>query len=73
MMDQDLGILYEILDCQLKKSKPGDELKESTTALERKYTKQKEFIRSLESTDHVGLAEDEPVNSFIPEDLPLKE
>jgi len=48
-MDQDLGILYEILDCQLKKSKPGDESKECVIALERKYTKQKQFIRSLES------------------------
>ena len=35
MMDQYLGILYEVLVCQLKKSKPGDELKESMTALEK--------------------------------------
>ena len=40
-MDQDLGVLYETLDCQLNKSKSGDELKESVIALERKYTKQK--------------------------------
>ena len=39
-------------------------------SLERKYTKQKEFIRSLESNAHVGLAEDEGANSFIPKDLP---
>ena len=39
-------------------------------SLERKYTKQKEFIPSLESNAHVGLAEDEGANSFIPKDLP---
>ena len=39
-------------------------------ALERKYTKQKEFIRSLESNAHVSLAENELANSFIPKDLP---
>ena len=39
-------------------------------SLERKYTKQKEFICSLESNAHVGLAEDEGANSFIPKDLP---
>ena len=69
-MDQDLGVLYDILDCQLKKSKSGDELKESVIALEREYAKQKEFIRSLESNAHVGLAEDELANSFILESLP---
>ena len=45
-------------------------MKESVIALEREYAKQKEFIRSLESNAHVGLAEDELANSFIPEDLP---
>ena len=70
MMDHNLAILCEILDCRLKKSKSGDELKESVTALERKYTKQKELIHSLESNAHVGLAEDKLANSFIPEDLP---
>ena len=69
-MDQDLGVLYDILDYELKKSKSGDELKEYVIVLERKYTKQKEFIRSLESNTHVGLAENELSNSFIPEDLP---
>ena len=69
-MDEDLGLLYEILDCQLKKSKSGDELEEWMISLEIKYTKQKEFIRSLESNAHVGLAEDEGANSFIPKDLP---
>ena len=49
MIHKDLGVLYEILECQLKRSKPGDELKGSVIALERKYTKQKEFICSLES------------------------
>ena len=52
MMDKDLGKLYEILDCQQKKSKPGDELKESVIALERKYAhkKRKEFIWKVMST-----------------------
>ena len=69
-MDQNLGVLYDILDYELQKSKSGDELTESVIALERKYTKQKEVIRSLESNAHVSLAENELANSFIPKDLP---
>ena len=46
MIDQNLGILYEILDCQLKKSNLGDELKESVIALERRHTKQVKRIHS---------------------------
>jgi len=46
MIDQNLGILYEILDCQLKKSNLGDELKESVIALERRHTKRMKRIHS---------------------------
>ena len=46
MMDQDLGVLYDILDYELQKSKSGDELKESVIALERKYTKHGVNIRT---------------------------
>lgn len=67
-MDQD--ILYEILDCQIKKSILEDELEESVSTLKRKYKIQSAFIRSLECNSHMGLPEDELANALIPKDLP---
>lgn len=47
-----------------------DQLKRFLYTLEKKYEKQKEFIRNLGCNAHVGLKEDEMANALIPEDLP---
>lgn len=69
-MDHDLHALYEILDCQMVKGKPVDELRGYLGNLERQYEKQKQFIRNLECNSHVGLEENKLSNTLIPEDLP---
>ncbi len=69
-MDLDLGVLYEILDCQLKKTKSEDDVKKSLSTLASKYENQLKSIRSLQCNSHVGLTNDEQGNALIPEDLP---
>lgn len=71
-MDQDIAVLYKLLDGLIKKSKSEDEFKEFVCTLERKYENQNAFIHSLACNAHVGLKADKLGNALIPEDLPLQ-
>ena len=71
-MDEDLAALFKLMDSHIKGNSDSkdDQLKRFLCTLEKKYEKQKEFIRNLGCNAHVGLKEDEMANALIPEDLP---
>ena len=70
-MDEDLAALSKLVDSHIKGNSDSkdDRLKHFLCTLEKKYEKQKEFIRNLGCNAHVGLEEDEMANALIPEDL----
>ena len=71
-MDEDLAAFFKLLDSHIKGNSDSedDQLKRFLCTLEKKYEKQKEFIRNLGCNAHVGLKEDDMANALIPEDLP---
>ena len=56
-MDEDLAALFKLLDSHIKGNSDSedDQLKRFLCTLEKKYEKQKEFIRNLGCNAHVGL------------------
>ena len=70
-MDEDLAALFKLMDSHIKGNSDSkdDQLKRFLCTLEKKYEKQKEFIRNLGCNAHVGLEEDEMADALIPEDL----
>ena len=58
-MDQDLAVLFQLLDNQLKKSYSEGDVSQTL------------FVRSLEGNAHVGLEEDKLGSVLVPDDLPL--
>ncbi|CAH3188790.1 unnamed protein product [Porites lobata] len=70
-MDEDLAALFKLVDSHIKGNSDSkdDQFKRFLCTLEKKYEKQKEFIRNLGCNAHVGLEEDEMADALIPGDL----
>lgn len=70
-IESDQDSLFKLLD-QHESNHSKKNAKELAHELDGKYAHQKQFIRTLPVSGHVGLAKDEMATSLIPEGLPLQ-